>query len=118
MTEANQDGVAMVVREGKYEAGSPLFVLRTRDGVPRVVRCVVVGIGMRSVSFGVENTVVLNGDIVSSDEVISTGRTVEELLQKIRTDCSALLADAQLHVDRIDDVARIERLSMFLRDWM
>jgi len=52
------------------------------------------------------------------DELLVVADSEESLLSRVRMDAEALLSDAELHVTRIDDVLRIERLAAFLREWM
>lgn len=55
---------------------------------------------------------------LTQDELLVVADSEESLLARVRLDAEALLSDAELHVTRIDDILRIERLAAFLREWM
>lgn len=66
-----------------------------------------------------ENGNVSNEDgPLARDELLVVADSEQALLSRVRMDAEALLSDAELHVTRIEDILRIERLAAFLREWM
>lgn len=100
--------------------GNQAFVLRTRDGAPQVVECRVVPADRGVVAVQDElrfhgfTSLGLDGDLRSADKIIIVAESRDHLLRRGKTDCFALLSDAGLHVKHIDDIVRIERLTLFL----